>query len=223
MFTDRNDLDDQLFSTFSMCLDLIRQIPVQTESREDRQKLPNRASGGVIFTTLQKFGEIDEPLTTRRNVVVIADEAHRSQYGFKARIDGKTSEISYGFAKNMRDALLNASFIGFAGMPIEKEDASIPAVFGEYIDTYDITRSVEDDATVPIYYQSRLVHIEVDEEEEPKIDAEVEELTEEESEAEQERFNQKRATVEALVGSGMRVCLIAEEYGRPLRGSSVRP
>jgi len=118
VLTDRNDLDDQLFATFSMCRDLIRQTPVQAESREHLQALLNRASGGVIFTTLQKFGEVAEPLTTRRNVVVIADEAHRSQYGFRARVDVKTGEVSYGFAKYMRDALPNASFIGFTGTTI---------------------------------------------------------------------------------------------------------
>ncbi|EWS61218.1 Type-1 restriction enzyme R protein [Methylibium sp. T29-B] len=211
VLTDRNDLDDQLFSTFSMCRDLIRQTPVQAESREDLQKVLSRASGGVIFTTLQKFGEIAEPLTTRRNVVVIADEAHRSQYGFKAKVDAKTGEISYGFAKYMRDALPNASFIGFTGTPIEADDVNTPAVFGNYIDVYDISRAVEDGATVPIYYESRLARIELDEEEKPKIDAEVNELTEEESEADQERFKKKWSTVEALVGSDKRLALVAKD------------
>ncbi|HHJ4233053.1 TPA: type I restriction endonuclease subunit R [Citrobacter freundii] len=211
VLTDRNDLDDQLFSTFAMCRDLIRQTPVQAESREDLQKVLSRASGGVIFTTLQKFGEIAEPLTTRRNVVVIADEAHRSQYGFKAKVDAKTGEISYGFAKYMRDALPNASFIGFTGTPIEADDVNTPAVFGNYIDIYDISRAVEDGATVPIYYESRLARIELDEEEKPKIDAEVNELTEEESEADQERFKKKWSTVEALVGSDKRLALVAKD------------
>jgi len=211
VLTDRNDLDDQLFSTFSMCRDLIRQTPVQAESREDLQKVLSRASGGVIFTTLQKFGEISEPLTTRRNVVVIADEAHRSQYGFKAKVDAKTGEISYGFAKYMRDALPNASFIGFTGTPIEADDVNTPAVFGNYIDVYDISRAVEDGATVPIYYESRLARIELDEEEKPKIDAEVNELTEEDSEVDQERFKKKWSTVEALVGSDKRLALVAKD------------
>ena len=126
VMTDRNDLDDQLFGTFSMCRDLIRQTPIQAENREDLQKALNRASGGVIFTTIQKFAPArsgaDYPaLTDRRNVVVIADEAHRSQYGFKARVERKTGEIAYGFAKYLRDALPNASFIGFTGTPIEKD------------------------------------------------------------------------------------------------------
>lgn len=129
--------------------DLIRQTPVQAESREHLQQLLARASGGVIFTTLQKFGEVNAPLTTRRNVVVIADEAHRSQYGFRAKVDAKTGEVSYGFAKYLRDALPNASFIGFTGTPIEAADVNTPAVFGNYIDVYDISRAVEDGATVP--------------------------------------------------------------------------
>ncbi len=180
--TDRNDLDDQLFGTFSMCRDLLRQTPRQADSREDLQKVLTRPSGGVVFTTIQKFapesGETDYPvLTNRRNVVVIADEAHRSQYGFRAKVAGKTGEISYGFAKYLRDALPNASFIGFTGTPIEKEDVSTPAVFGHYIDVYDINRGVEDGATVPIYYESRLARIELDEDEKPALDDEIAELT----------------------------------------------
>lgn len=211
VLTDRNDLDDQLFATFSMCQDLIRQTPVQAESREHLLALLNRASGGVIFTTLQKFGEIAAPLTTRSNVVVMADEAHRSQYGFKARVDAKTGEISYGFAKYMRDALPNASFIGFTGTPIEADDVNTPAVFGNYIDVYDISRAVEDGATVPIYYESRLARIELDEDEKPKIDAEVDALTEDDTQADQERLKQKWATVEALVGSDKRLALVARD------------
>lgn len=211
VLTDRNDLDDQLFATFSMCRDLIRQTPVQAESREHLQALLNRASGGVIFTTLQKFGEIAEPLTTRRNVVVIADEAHRSQYGFKARVDAKTGEISYGFAKYMRDALPNASFIGFTGTPIEADDINTPAVFGHYIDIYDISRAVEDGATVPIYYESRLARIELNEDEKPKIDAEIEEILEDEEEPARELAKQKWATVEALVGSDKRLAQVAQD------------
>ncbi len=211
VLTDRNDLDDQLFATFSMCRDLIRQTPVQADSREDLTKLLARASGGVIFTTLQKFGETSQALTGRRNVVVIADEAHRSQYGFRAKVDAKTGEISYGFAKYLRDALPNASFIGFTGTPIEADDVNTPAVFGNYIDVYDISRAVEDGATVPIYYESRLARIELDEDEKPKIDAEVNELTEDDPEFEQERFKRKWSTVEALVGSDKRLALVAQD------------
>jgi len=211
VLTDRNDLDDQLFATFSMCRDLIRQTPMQAESREHLQALLNRASGGVIFTTLQKFGEVTEPLTARRNVVVIADEAHRSQYGFRAKVDAKTGDISYGFAKYMRDALPNASFIGFTGTPIEADDVNTPAVFGHYIDIYDISRAVEDGATVPIYYESRLARIELDEDEKPKIDAEVEDILEDEEESARERAKQKWATVEALVGAEKRLRLVAAD------------
>ncbi|MFN3612484.1 type I restriction endonuclease subunit R [Tepidimonas sp.] len=211
VITDRNDLDDQLFGTFAMCRDLIRQTPVQAESREHLKTLLDRASGGVIFTTLQKFGEVDGPLSTRRNVVVIADEAHRSQYGFKAKLDAKTGEMSYGFAKYLRDALPHASFIGFTGTPVEADDRNTPAVFGHYIDIYDISRAVEDGATVPIYYESRLARLALDENEKPKIDAEIEELLEDEDEAARERAKQKWATLEALVGADKRIAQVARD------------
>ncbi|MCF1710436.1 type I restriction endonuclease subunit R [Tabrizicola sp. J26] len=219
VITDRNDLDDQLFGTFSMCRDLIRQTPIQAESREDLQSALSRASGGVIFTTIQKFspatGEATYPmLSDRQNIVVIADEAHRSQYGFRARIEQKTGEIAYGFAKYLRDALPNASFIGFTGTPIEKDDVNTPAVFGEYIDVYDISRAVEDGATVPIYYESRLARIELPDEEKPKIDAEIEELTEDEAVTEQEKIKRRWATVEALVGSEKRLAMVAADLVR---------
>ena len=219
VITDRNDLDDQLFGTFSICRDLIRQTPIQADSRDDLQAALSRASGGVIFTTIQKFspatGEATYPmLSDRRNIVVIADEAHRSQYGFRARIEQKTGEIAYGFAKYLRDALPNASFIGFTGTPIEKDDVNTPAVFGEYIDVYDISRAVEDGATVPIYYESRLARIEIPDEEKPKIDAEIEELTEDEATTEQERIKRKWATVEALVGSEQRLAMVATDLVR---------
>jgi type I restriction enzyme, R subunit len=216
VITDRNDLDDQLFNTFSMCRDLIRQTPIQADSRDDLRSALSRASGGVIFTTIQKFspatGEASYPmLSDRRNIVVIADEAHRSQYGFRARIEQKTGEIAYGFAKYLRDALPNASFIGFTGTPIEKDDVNTPAVFGDYIDIYDISRAVEDGATVPIYYESRLARIELPEEEKPRIDAEIDELTEDEAITEQERIKRKWATVEALVGSEKRLAMVAAD------------
>jgi type I restriction enzyme, R subunit len=216
VLTDRNDLDDQLFGTFSMCKDLLRQTPIQAEDRDHLRKLLDRPSGGVIFTTLQKFspqeGTTHYPvLTDRRNVIVIADEAHRSQYGFRATVARDTGDISYGFAKYLRDGLPNASFIGFTGTPIEKDDKSTPAVFGDYIDIYDISRAVEDGATVPIYYESRLARIELDEDEKPKIDAEIAELTEDEAQTEQERLKRKWASVEALVGSEKRLALVADD------------
>ena len=216
VITDRNDLDDQLFGTFSMCRDLLRQTPRQADSREDLQKALTRPSGGVVFTTIQKFaperGETDYPvLTDRRNVVVIADEAHRSQYGFRARVNRKTGEIAHGFAKYLRDALPNASFIGFTGTPIEQEDVNTPAVFGEYIDVYDINRGVEDGATVPIYYESRLARIELDEDEKPKLDDEVAELTEDEAQSEQEKLKRRWAKVEAVVGAEKRLAMVAKD------------
>jgi type I restriction enzyme R subunit len=216
VLTDRNDLDDQLFATFSMCKDLLRQTPQQAEDREHLRKLLDRPSGGVIFTTLQKFSPEDDAnnypvLTDRKNVVVIADEAHRSQYGFRAKVEAKTGKVSYGFAKYLRDGLPSASFIGFTGTPIEADDVNTPVVFGDYIDIYDISRAVEDGATVPIYYESRLARIELDENEKPKIDAEVEDLTEDQAASEQERLKRKWASVEALVGSDKRLALVAQD------------
>lgn len=216
VLTDRNDLDDQLFGTFAMCHDLLRQTPQQAGDREELRRLLDRPSGGVIFTTLQKFapepGATDYPmLTDRRNVVVIADEAHRSQYGFQAKMDRKAGTITYGFAKYLRDGLPNASFIGFTGTPIEMADVNTPAVFGDYIDIYDISRAVEDGATVPIYYESRLARIELDEAEKPNIDADVADLTEDEAEDEQERLKRKWAGVEALVGAERRLELVAAD------------
>ena len=219
VITDRNDLDAQLFRTFSACRDLLRQTPQQAESRAHLQQLLNRPSGGVIFTTIQKFkpepGETEYPrLSDRGNVVVIADEAHRSQYGFRAKVERRSGGISYGFAKYLRDALPAASFIGFTGTPIEKADASTPAVFGDYIDIYDISQAVADGVTVPIYYESRLARIELNEAEKPKIDAEVAELTEDEAEVEQEQLKQKWTKTAALVGAEKRLRMVAADLVR---------
>ncbi len=206
VITDRNDLDDQLFGTFAANRLLLRQTPVQAESRNQLRELLQVASGGVIFTTIQKFlpekkGDSYPLLSERRNIVVIADEAHRSQYDF---IDG--------FARHMHDALPNASFIGFTGTPIEKDDRSTPAVFGDYIDRYDILRAVEDGATVPIYYESRLARIELLDSEKPHLDAEFEEITEaEEEEGNKQRLRSKWASLEALVGAPKRIELIARD------------
>jgi type I restriction enzyme R subunit len=219
VLTDRNDLDEQLYNTFGLSKDLLRQTPVRAESREDLQAALTRPSGGVVFTTIQKFapsqGQSTYPvLTDRRNVVVIADEAHRSQYGLRAKLDRKSGDISYGFAKYLRDALPGASFIGFTGTPIEATDVNTPAVFGEYIDIYDISRAVEDGATVPIYYESRLARIELDPDEMPMVDDEIAELTEDEALDNQERLKRKWATVEALVGAKKRLDLVAEDLVR---------
>jgi len=204
MLTDRNDLDDQLFGTFSKCKDLLRQTPVQAESREHLKELLSVASGGVIFTTVQKFfperGEEYPRLSDRRNIVVIADEAHRSQYDF---IDG--------FARHIRDALPNASFIGFTGTPIEAADRNTPALFGDYISVYDIQRAVEDGATVRIYYEARLAKLELKEEERPRIDPEFEEVTEGEEQTTKEKLKRKWAQLEAMVGTEKRVGLVAKD------------
>jgi type I restriction enzyme, R subunit len=205
VLTDRNDLDDQLFGTFSRCKDLLRQPPIQVESRADLREKLRVEAGGVVFTTIQKFfpeekGDHHPALSERRNIVVIADEAHRSQYDF---IDG--------FARHMRDALPNASFVGFTGTPIEKADANTRAVFGDYISIYDIQRAVEDKATVPIYYEGRLAKLELDESEKPKIDPEFEEVTEGEEIERKEKLKTKWAQLEAIVGSEKRLKLIAKD------------
>ncbi len=205
VITDRNDLDGQLFGTFSRCQDLLRQPPVQVESRADLRGKLRVDAGGVVFTTIQKFfpeekGDHYPVLSTRRNIVVIADEAHRSQYDF---IDG--------FARHMHDALPNASYIGFTGTPIELTDKSTRAVFGDYVSIYDIQRAVEDKATVPIYYESRLAKLELDEAERPKIDPDFEDVTEGEEIERKERLKTKWAQLEAVVGAEKRLKLIARD------------
>ena len=205
VLTDRNDLDDQLFGTFARCADLLRQPPVQVESRADlRAKLAVQA-GGVVFTTIQKFfpyekGDRHPVLSQRHNIVVIADEAHRSQYDF---VDG--------FARHMRDALPNASFIGFTGTPIELADANTRAVFGDHISVYDIQRAVEDGATVPIYYESRLARLALDEQEKPHIDPGFEEATEGEEIDRREKLKTRWAQLEAIVGAEKRLTLVARD------------
>jgi len=218
VLTDRNDLDDQLFDTFSLSKDLLRQTPAQAENRDDLKKKLSVSSGGIVFTTIQKFlPEIQEKidlgdgktkhikgqfelLSERRNIVVIADEAHRSQYDFMD-----------GFAKHMRDALPNASFIGFTGTPIESTDKNTQAVFGDYIDVYDIQQAVEDGATVRIFYENRLAKIDLREDEKPRIDEEFEELTESEELTDRQRLKSKWARLEAIVGNERRLALIAKD------------
>ncbi|MCE9594793.1 MAG: type I restriction endonuclease subunit R [Planctomycetes bacterium] len=205
VLTDRNDLDDQLFGTFSRCQDLLRQPPVQAASRAHLRDLLSVEAGGVVFTTIQKFfpeekGDRHPMLSGRRNIVVIADEAHRSQYDF---IDG--------YARHMRDALPRASFIGFTGTPIELQDSSTRAVFGDYISVYDIQRAVQDGATVPIYYESRLAKLAIDEAERPKIDPEFEEATEGEEVERKEKLKSKWAQLEAVVGAEKRLDLVARD------------
>jgi type I restriction enzyme R subunit len=209
VITDRNDLDDQLFGTFSRCSEVLRQTPEQATSREDLiEKLKGRIAGGIFFTTIQKFMPVEtlkvsetfRVLSERHNIVVIADEAHRSQYDF---IDG--------YARHMRDSLPNASFIGFTGTPIEHADANTRAVFGDYVSIYDIQQAVEDGATVKIYYEGRLAKLELDEKEKPKIDPEFDEVTEGEELEKKEKLKTKWAALEAVVGAEKRIGLVAQD------------
>lgn len=205
VLTDRNDLDDQLFGQFKRCHEALRQIPRQAESVEHLRTLLQVASGGVVFTTLQKFATGEKGgrmplLSDRRNIVVIADEAHRSQY-----------DMIDGLARNLRDALPNASFIGFTGTPVEKSDANTRAVFGDYVSVYDIQQAVADGATVPIYYESRIAKLSLNQSELPKIDSEFEEITEDEEEDKRQKLKTKWAALEALVGDTGRVALVAKD------------
>ena len=203
--TDRNDLDDQLFGQFARCSELLRQQPVQAESVAHLRQLLQVASGGVVFTTIQKFlpeerGARVPTLSDRDNIVVIADEAHRSQY-----------DMIDGLARNLRDALPNASFIGFTGTPIEKHDANTRAVFGDYVSVYDIERAVRDGATVPIYYESRIAKLSLKKDLLPLIDAEFDEITEDEEAQRKEKIKTKWAALEALVGDPKRIEVIARD------------
>lgn len=222
IITDRNDLDDQLFGTFSAAKNLLRQTPQQADSRSDLRELLKVASGGVIFTTIQKFwpedGNTFDALTLRSNVVVIADEAHRTQYGFAPKtIDDKDDQgevigkkVVYGFAKYMRDALPNATYLGFTGTPVEKDDANTSAVFGDYVDIYDIQQAVDDGATVPIFYESRLAKVRLSDEGEQLLqDLEAELDSEEVTQA--QRVKAKYARLEAIVGAKERVKTIAQD------------
>lgn len=205
VITDRNDLDDQLFGVFAASEDLLRQKPVQATDRSDLRKLLQVASGGIVFTTIQKFlpeekGDRFPLLSERRNVVVIADEAHRSQYGFVE-----------GFARHMRDGLPNATFVAFTGTPVELADRDTRAVFGDYIDVYDIQRAIDDHATVPIYYESRLAKLDLSETERPKLDEEFEDVVEGEDENRQRKLRSKWARLEAVVGSQKRLEMIVKD------------
>lgn len=218
IITDRNDLDDQLFDTFAASRGLLRQEPVQAENRAHLKELLRTSGGGVIFTTIQKFfpengGETYDELSDRKNIVVVADEAHRSQYGFAARTVFKDDEAitRYGNAKYLRDALPNASFIGFTGTPVEKEDKSTPAVFGDYIDVYDIQRAVEDNATVPIFYESRLVKVHLPDEKKAEIDEDVEAVAEGVEFTTKEKAKAKWAQLEAIVGNRERIKAVAQD------------
>ena len=222
VITDRNDLDDQLFDTFAASKQLLRQEPVQAENRDHLKQLLNVASGGIVFTTIQKFqpeeGNVYPKLSDRENIIVIADEAHRTQYGFKAKnVDVKDEQgnvigkkIVYGFAKYTRDALPNATFLGFTGTPIEKTDVNTPVVFGNYVDIYDISQSVEDGATVKIYYESRLAKVTLSSEGK-KLVAELDEELDKEDLAETQKIKAKWTQLEALIGSEARIKQIAQD------------
>ena len=218
IITDRNDLDDQLFDTFASCKQILRQDPVQVENRNDLKKKLKVAGGGIVFSTIQKFmpedgGETFDLLSDRKNIIVIADEAHRSQYGFKGKITfaGGGAQLKYGFAKYVRDALPNASFIGFTGTPIETTDKSTPAVFGDYIDVYDIQQAVKDGATVPIYYENRLVKVHLKEEDRKELDEVVDQMTEKDEPVEADKAKAKWARIEAIVGQQERLKAVAND------------
>ncbi|MGO8805534.1 MAG: type I restriction endonuclease subunit R [Candidatus Bathyarchaeia archaeon] len=218
VLNDRNDLDDQLYGTFSHCHELLRQKPRQATSREELKELLKVSSGGIIFTTIQKFFPEGEEtkyplLSERKNVIIVADEAHRSQYGFGLKVPKNVDSegLKYGYAKYLRDALPNATFIAFTGTPIEKADRSTPAVFGKIIDTYDINQAVEDGSTVRIYYESRLAKIELKPEERPYIDQEFEDVTEGEESAGKEYLKSKWSRLERLVGSQERIKRVAKD------------
>jgi len=215
VITDRNDLDDQLFSQFSKCKDFLRQTPVQAEKRklsEEEVKngsktiglmnwLDGRAANGIIFTTMQKFEESDEPLSDRRNIVVMADEAHRSQYGFEDKVNAKTGKITVGNARRVRDALPNATYIGFTGTPIELEDRNTLEVFGNYIDIYDMSQAVADGATRPIYYESRVIKLELDPDIVAQIDDIYDQLKETANEVDIEKSKRELAHMDSVLGT----------------------
>ena len=212
VLTDRNDLDNQLFDTFcSSSKLLLRQTPKQARSREYLKELLRVKAGGIIFTTIQKFEESSEVLSERSNIIFMADEAHRSQYGLDGKLDRETGEWKYGMAKYMRDSLPNATFIGFTGTPIDFDDRSTVEVFGEYIDIYDMTQAVEDGATVPIYYENRTAKIKLNEELLKKIDAEYEKMAGEASETAIEKSKSDLSTIEAIIGSKERLSLLADD------------
>ena len=216
--TDRNDLDGQLFNTFSMAVETLKQTPVQAGDRDElREMLAARQAGGIIFTTMQKFAlladESSHPvLSNRHNIVVISDEAHRSHYGDKAKLNAKTGQYSFGYSKHLRDALPSASFIGFTGTPIAAQDKDTRAVFGEYVSIYDIQDAVDDGATVPIYYESRLAKLDINSADIEALNAEVDEVIEDEEDiASRENTKSKWAALEKLVGSAPRVEQVAKD------------
>ena len=212
LLTDRNDLDNQLYNTFTACSKLLlRQEPKQAQDRNNLKGLLSVKAGGIVFTTIQKFEESPEVLTERKNVIFIADEAHRSQYGLDAKLNRDTGEWKYGYAKNMRDALPNAKFIGFTGTPIDKDDKSTVEIFGDYIDIYDMTQAVEDGATVPIYYENRTAKLKLDEVILKQIDDEYSMMSEETTELIIEKSKKDLSKFETIIGSKQRIDMLAED------------
>ena len=212
VLTDRNDLDNQLFGTFCASSKLLlRQTPKQAESRENLKELLKVKAGGIIFTTIQKFEEGDDVINDRSNIIFMADEAHRSQYGLEAKLDRTTGEWKYGMAKHMRDALPNATFIGFTGTPIDMKDKSTTEVFGKYIDIYDMTQAVDDGATVPIYYENRTAKLKLNEDILHKIDEEYAAIAGESTEIEIEKSKADLTSIEAVVGSPERLNMLADD------------
>lgn len=203
VITDRNDLDDQLYTQFSRCKNFLRQTPIQATSREDLKKLlSGREANGIIFTTMQKFEESKEPLSTRRNIIVMADEAHRGQYGFDEKVNVETGKVSVGTARIIHDSLPNASFIGFTGTPISKRDRDTQAVFGDYIDVYDMTQAVADGATCPVYYESRVINLNLDEDTLKLLDEEYDQLAEEgATEAQIEKSKKEMSHLEGILAA----------------------
>ncbi len=202
VLTDRNDLDDQLYGQFAKCKDYLRQVPEQAENRVDLKKLlAGRVANGIIFTTMQKFEESAEPLSERRNIILMADEAHRSQYALDEKIDAKTGKISLGFARLVRDSFPNATFIGFTGTPISEKDRSTREVFGEYIDIYDMTQAVEDGATRPVYYESRVINLGLEEEILKNIDSEYERIAEQTEQHIVEKSKKELSNMDAILGA----------------------
>jgi len=212
VLTDRNDLDGQLFTQFAQCSDFLRQVPVQAESRAHlRALLAGRQANGIFFSTMQKFEESEEPLSERRNIVVMVDEAHRSQYGLEERIDPKTGRIRIGAARLVRNALPNATYIGFTGTPIAQKDRSTREVFGDYIDVYDMTQAVEDHATRPVFYESRVINLKLDEQTLRRIDAEYEAMAEEAEEYVIEKSKRELGRIDSILGADATIASLCED------------
>ena len=212
VLTDRNDLDDQLYGQFAKCKDFLRQEPMHAESREHlKSLLDGRQANGIIFTTMQKFEESHEPLSERRNIVVMADEAHRGQYGLKEKVDAKTGKIKVGTARVIRNSLPNATYIGFTGTPISMKDRSTHEVFGEYIDVYDMTQAVEDGATRPVYYESRVIKLKLDEETLKLIDTEYDIMANNADPDVIQKSKRELGQMEAILGNDQTIASLVDD------------